>query len=150
VCLSQCACREALKHGVAINIGGGYHHAQCDKGGGFCVYSDVPIAATILREERLVDRVLIVDTDAHQGNGFAHEAQRQRKTHVLDFFDESIYPFPKVSEDMSVPFPAQTNGQTYLSTLAQMLPEAIARYEPQSYTTLVRTCSPPTRSPPLT
>ncbi len=33
------ACRAALECGLAINIGGGYHHAGADWGGGFCVHS---------------------------------------------------------------------------------------------------------------
>lgn len=49
-------CRAALKHGLAINIGGGYHHADRNSGGGFCVYSDIPIALSILRKEGLVRR----------------------------------------------------------------------------------------------
>jgi histone deacetylase 11 len=125
------ACRMALNHGVAINIGGGYHHAEADHGGGFCVYSDVPCAISTLRSQNLVKSALIVDTDAHQGNGFAIEAKKQKLTHVLDLFDETIYPFPKVEEDMSVPFPAHTDGETYLLALREYLPQAIARYEPQ-------------------
>ena len=36
------ACRLALEHGMAINLGGGFHHAAAGWGGGFCVYADVP------------------------------------------------------------------------------------------------------------
>lgn len=124
------ACRQALKYGVAVNIGGGYHHADTDGGGGFCVYSDVPIAIEQLRREKKVDRVLIVDTDAHQGNGFANVARKQSNTFVLDFFDESIYPFPKVEESWSVPLPKGTGGSEYLSRLQQNLGPAIDRFRP--------------------
>jgi histone deacetylase 11 len=65
------ACRLALEHGVAINLGGGYHHAAAAWGGGFCVYADIPLAATILHSEGRVDMVMVVDLDAHQGNGTA-------------------------------------------------------------------------------
>ena len=65
------ACRLALEHGVAINLGGGYHHAAAGWGGGFCVYADVPLAAKVLHDEGRVGKVLVVDLDAHQGNGTA-------------------------------------------------------------------------------
>jgi histone deacetylase 11 len=65
------ACRLALEHGIAINLSGGYHHASGQCGGGFCVYADVPLAAKILHDEGLVGKVLVVDLDAHQGNGTA-------------------------------------------------------------------------------
>jgi histone deacetylase 11 len=123
--------REALKHGIAINVGGGYHHASRDKGGGFCVYSDIPIAAKVLQKEGLVKKVMIVDTDAHQGNGFAIEAKRSDGAlFVLDYYDEVIYPHPKVAEDWSVPFPRDTFGKEYLAKLEETLPQAIEQVKP--------------------
>lgn len=124
------ACREALKTGLAINIGGGYHHADRNKGGGFCVYCDGPISLKIMKEEGLIKRALIVDTDAHQGNGFANVARTEKFLTVLDFFDESIYPYPKVDEDFSVPLPRCTDGQKYLGELKNMLPFVLDKVEP--------------------
>lgn len=124
------ACRLALEHGIAINIGGGYHHAERDKGGGFCVYSDVPVAIEILRLEGKLKTAMIVDTDAHQGNGFANAAGCEPHVFCLDFFDETIYPYPKVEEDWSVPFPRQTGGDKYLTTLEEVLPKAVERFKP--------------------
>jgi len=123
-------CRAAIKHGLAINVGGGYHHADSDEGGGFCVYCDGPIAIKILCKEGLIKRSLIVDTDAHQGNGFANVARDEPALFVVDFFDESIYPWPKVQEDWSVAFPAKTDGHTYLTNLKRILPEAIEKFKP--------------------
>lgn len=124
------SCRKALEHGVAINIGGGYHHAERDDGGGFCVYSDIPIALSILREEKLIKRGMIVDTDAHQGNGFANVARSDPFFYILDLFDESIYPYPKVEEDWSVPFKKGTGGDAYLGSLEAALPKAIEKAQP--------------------
>lgn len=124
-------CRAALKHGLAINIGGGYHHADRTSGGGFCVYSDIPIALSVLRKEGLLKRALVVDTDAHQGNGFANVLRDEPNSFVLDFFDESIYPFPKVQEHQSVAFPARTGGAEYLSKLESWVPKVIAEFKPE-------------------
>ncbi len=124
------ACREAMKNGLAINIGGGYHHADRNKGGGFCVYCDGPISLKVMKEEGLIKRALIVDTDAHQGNGFANVARNERFLSVLDFFDESVYPYPKVDEDFSVPLPRCTDGPKYLSELKRMLPFVLDKIEP--------------------
>lgn len=123
-------CRMALKHGLAINIGGGFHHAESDQGGGFCVYCDVPIAFSVLRKEGLLKRAMIVDTDAHQGNGFSNVLREESSSYVLDLFDESIYPWPKVKEHWSIAFPAKTGGEKYLSTLKEALPKAIAEFKP--------------------
>ena len=65
------ACRLAREHGFAINLGGGFHHASGEHGHGFCVYADTPIALAQLHAEKPFRSVLIVDTDAHQGDGTA-------------------------------------------------------------------------------
>src|SRR3954454_661944 len=58
------ACRLALEYGIAVNLGGGYHHAASGWGVGFCVYADVPLAVKALHDEGLVGNVLVVDLDA--------------------------------------------------------------------------------------
>ena len=53
---------------IAVTFGG-THHAGRDYGGGFCLYNDVAIIAQRLIDDFGVKRVLIIDTDAHHGNG---------------------------------------------------------------------------------
>jgi acetoin utilization protein AcuC len=48
---------------------GGFHHAGVSNGEGFCVFNDVAIAARALIKRHGKGKVLIIDTDAHQGNG---------------------------------------------------------------------------------
>ena len=52
----------------AIVLGGGLHHAKRAKGEGFCIYNDVAICAKKLLKMGL-KRILVLDTDAHAGNG---------------------------------------------------------------------------------
>jgi len=60
----------------AVSIGGGLHHATSGYGQGFCVYNDVVIAAKYAIEKYNLKRVLILDTDAHAGNGTSRNKQR--------------------------------------------------------------------------
>lgn len=124
------ACRLALEKGLAINLGGGYHHASQDRGGGFCVYADVPLALRILHEEGRFKSALVVDTDAHQGDGTADTIRPWPWAHILDFFEDDIFPWPKAQEDIAVPLPARTNGADYLDALRDRLPAALDRYQP--------------------
>ena len=55
--------------GVAVNLGGGQHHATRDAGMGFCLFNDIAVAVTRLRAKGLRDPVLVVDLDVHDGNG---------------------------------------------------------------------------------
>jgi histone deacetylase 11 len=123
-------CRLALEGGLAINLGGGFHHASGARGGGFCVYADVPLALALLHKEGRIRSALVVDTDAHQGDGTADAIRPWGWARMLDFFEERIYPHPKVMEDEPVPLPSFTDGQTYLDALAGHLPAALERWRP--------------------
>ncbi|MGD9015133.1 MAG: hypothetical protein PVI33_03830 [Candidatus Omnitrophota bacterium] len=52
-----------------IGIGGGMHHAKPDYGEGFCFYNDVAICVENLKKKYNLQRILVLDTDAHAGNG---------------------------------------------------------------------------------
>lgn len=59
----------AFKYGWAINLSGGYHHAKNNKGEGFCFFSDIAMAINHLWNKNSHYKILIIDLDAHQGNG---------------------------------------------------------------------------------
>ncbi len=124
------AARAALEEGLAVNLGGGTHHAFADRGLGFCVLNDVAVACAALEEERPGLRVLVVDTDAHQGNG-THALLRGRPGR----FSHSIhvgrnYPAEKEAGDLDVPLPRGVEGPEYLAALSASLEEALARSKP--------------------
>jgi len=54
---------------VAEGVGGGLHHAGRSYGGGFCVFNDVAVCAQNLLENHGLERVMILDSDVHSGNG---------------------------------------------------------------------------------
>jgi acetoin utilization deacetylase AcuC-like enzyme len=64
---SAAAAEACLQGGLAIGFGG-LHHAGPDYGEGFCIFNDVAVAAAALLR-RGYSRIVILDTDAHQGNG---------------------------------------------------------------------------------
>ena len=62
-----------------VALGGGMHHAKVNYGEGFCIYNDVAFCARYLRQVHKLDRVLILDTDAHAGNGTASSGRISAK-----------------------------------------------------------------------
>ena len=45
------------------------HHAERDRGRGFCLYNNIGVAILEAKARGLVDRVAVVDWDVHHGNG---------------------------------------------------------------------------------
>jgi histone deacetylase 11 len=124
------ACRLAAERGLAINLRGGYHHANGSRGGGFCAYADGPLGLLLLREQGQAQSVLVVDTDAHQGNGTADAIRGWLSARVLDFYEEDLFPYPKVQEDLAIPLPSGLSGAVYLERLWEELPAALNRFRP--------------------
>ncbi|MBZ9569315.1 hypothetical protein KJA16_00140 [Patescibacteria group bacterium] len=77
----------------AIAIGGGLHHAKREKGEGFCVYNDVAICAQNLLKKGL-KKILILDTDAHAGNGTTEAFYTENQVLFIDIHQDprTIYP----------------------------------------------------------
>ncbi|MFC1759731.1 histone deacetylase [Planctomycetota bacterium] len=89
------AATNAVEHGFAINLSGGYHHAKPNHGEGFSVYADIGIAVATLRAQRLIaddSRIAYIDTDAHQGNGVCHTFMGDSRVFIFDIFNSRIYP----------------------------------------------------------
>ena len=63
------AARLALKGELAINLFGGAHHAQISDSSGFCIFNDHAIAVKKLQKEGKIKKAVILDLDAHAGNG---------------------------------------------------------------------------------
>ena len=78
--------------GQAQIYGGGLHHAKPDFGEGFCVYNDVVICARYVMEKFSLDRVLVLDTDAHAGNGTCLAFYDDPRVLFVDLHQGSIYP----------------------------------------------------------
>ena len=124
------AARLALKDGIGINIGGGYHHAKPSKGEGFCIYADVPIAIRKLQAEQKIKRALIIDVDAHQGNGTAVCLQNDDSTFTFSIHQGDIYPIPKEQSDLDVELLAGVGDEEYMETMAKYLPTLFRRSKP--------------------
>ena len=118
----------ALKHGgLYWNLSGGYHHAAQQSMEGFCIYNDVGICHQQLVKNGLLapdDKILIIDTDAHHGNGNAYTFMENQNVTILDVYNAGIYPTSGYTRDrVNIPVPLKpgTDGQTYLKRYAAAL-----------------------------
>lgn len=124
------AARLALDHGIAINLGGGYHHAKPMSGEGFCLIADVPIAIRKLQQEKKIRRALIVDTDIHQGNGTILCLKNDATTYCFSMHEAGIYPQPKEKGDWDVELPAGITDDAYLAIFKKYLEKLFSESKP--------------------
>ena len=119
---------QALQNGgVYWNISGGYHHAMQQNMEGFCIYNDIGICHQQLVKKGLLaadDKILIIDTDAHHGNGNAYTFMENPHVTILDIYNAGIYPtsgYTRDRVDIAVPLPPGTDGETYLQKYGNAL-----------------------------
>ena len=129
------AARLAMKEGIAANLAGGTHHAYADKGGGFCVFNDVAVAARLMqaewgRQQQGVLQVAVIDLDVHQGNGTAHIFRDDPTVFTLSLHGAKNFPFRKEASDIDVELPDGCSDAPYLQALNQALQQLQARCKP--------------------
>lgn len=124
------AARLALEHGIACNAAGGSHHARRVQGAGFCTFNDVGVAASLLIAEGLVEAVLVVDLDVHQGDGTADIFAGEPHVFTFSMHGERNYPVRKIASDLDIGLPDGTDDAAYLATLREALPVLDRRFTP--------------------
>jgi acetoin utilization deacetylase AcuC-like enzyme len=123
--------RAALSAGVAVHLGGGFHHAFPDHGEGFCLINDVAIAIAALRREGVIGRALVVDLDVHHGNGTAAIFAAVPEVFTFSMHQENNYPAWKPPSDLDLGLEDGVKDEEYLSLLSRHLPDIVDSHEPE-------------------
>jgi len=125
----------------AVSIGGGLHHALPDYGEGFCIYNDVVIAIKHALKSYELKRILVLDTDAHAGNGTSAAFYADPRVLFIDWHQAGIYPNSgsideigtKAGEGFTInfPLPAGTSDAAYAFLFDQVVFPLAREYRPQ-------------------
>src|SRR5438128_5837674 len=124
------AARVALKEGISGNLAGGTHHASADRGSGFCVFNDIAVAARALQREGLIERVLVVDLDVHQGDGTAAIFADDQSVFTFSMHGAKNFPFHKQRSSLDVELADGCQDSEYIAHLERHLPQALALARP--------------------
>ncbi len=117
---------DALQTGLGLNLAGGTHHAYPGRAEGYCLFNDVAVAIAYLRAQGWNGRVLVVDLDAHQGNGTAAFFRNDPTVFTLSVHAERNYPLKKEESNLDIGLADATNDATYLEALEPALEQAFA------------------------
>jgi acetoin utilization deacetylase AcuC-like enzyme len=119
------ACLAALDEGFAANLAGGTHHAFSDRGEGYCVFNDSAIAASAIRAAGLAERVVVIDTDVHQGNGTAEILRGDPSVFTFSIHGAKNFPFHKEESDLDASLPDGADDTEFLGALERSLETAL-------------------------
>ena len=119
------ACHAALEDGFAANLAGGTHHAFADRGEGYCIFNDSAIAARAVQAGGLVERVVVVDTDVHQGNGTAAILHGDPSVFTFSIHGAKNFPFHKEESDLDVALPDGADDSEFLDALEDGLERSL-------------------------
>ena len=115
------ASKLAINYGIACNTAGGSHHANYDSGAGYCVFNDVAVAAQYLLDKGLVERILILDLDVHQGNGNSEIFKDNKNVFTFSMHSKTNYPLKKSISDLDVELNDNMEDHEYLQILKNHL-----------------------------
>lgn len=150
------AAQHALNDGIAVNIGGGFHHAFPDHGEGFCMIHDVAVAIRRMQRDGKIRTAMTVDCDVHHGNGTAAifagtrtmseplpsvgpgtvgKKHLMRGAHAGDVFtislhQENNYPAWKPPSSIDVDLPDGITDGDYLAWLDNALSSGLRQFTP--------------------
>jgi acetoin utilization deacetylase AcuC-like enzyme len=144
---SMLAADYALNDGVAISIGGGFHHAFPDHGEGFCMINDIAVAIRRMQRDGKIRTAMTVDCDVHQGNGtaviFASSLARanpggmsrtrstQTDVFTISLHQENNYPAFKPPSSLDINLPDGLGDAEYLATLGNAFSMGLSKFQPE-------------------
>ena len=126
-----------------ISLGGGFHHAGRNYGGGFCLFNDIAILVEHLRRNYGLKHFLIVDYDVHFGNGTSDIYYKDPTVLFISIHQDpyTIYPGTGFSSqigdgegqgyNINVPLPPGTGDDTYLSVFNNIITPLTEEFKPE-------------------
>jgi acetoin utilization deacetylase AcuC-like enzyme len=127
---TRLACHAALTEGVGVCLAGGTHHAFREHGEGYCVFNDVAIAIRDLQEKQPNIKIMVVDTDAHQGNGTAALLANDPRVFTYSIHVGRNYPTRKTTSTLDIETVRYVEGEMYLHQLFTSLANALDAFAP--------------------
>jgi acetoin utilization deacetylase AcuC-like enzyme len=114
------------------------HHALASRAMGFCLINNVAVTAAYLRDRG--DSVLVIDWDAHHGNGTQAIFAEDADVFYVSMHEWPLYPGTgRIDEigsgegtgtTLNFPFPAGTTGDAYLDAIDNVVEPIAERLRP--------------------
>jgi acetoin utilization deacetylase AcuC-like enzyme len=118
------------------------HHAEPDRGRGYCIFANVAIAVRHVQALRGTDRVAVIDWDVHHGNGTQAIFWRDPTVLAVSVHQDGYYPAASGASDeigegpgagatVNVPLPAGSGVGAYEESFRRVVVPAVRRHRPE-------------------
>ncbi len=107
------------------------HHALADKPMGFCVFSNMAIAAKYLAGKG--KKVLVLDIDCHHGNGTQELVKGENNVLYCSVHQSPFYPFTGLKDEgnaVNIPVPPGTGDDVVIKKLEEKLVPRLEEFNP--------------------
>lgn len=124
------AAHSALKRNhVAVNLGGGLHHAGRERGSGFCVFNDVAVAIAFVRDRGHDFPILVIDLDLHDGDGTREIFAADPTVHTFSIHNQDLGETLAVAST-SIALGTDVDDTAYLEAVREHLPRVMESFQP--------------------
>lgn len=114
---------------LAINLGGGLHHAHRDRGEGFCLINDIAVAIAELRSRGFAEPIAVIDLDVHDGDGTRSLFAEDPSVWTFSIHNDHWGPTDALSST-AIALGEAVEDAEYLHTLREQLPTMLDRHRP--------------------
>ncbi len=117
------------------------HHAEPNRGMGFCIFNNIAIAARVLQNRYGLSRIMILDWDVHHGNSTQHVFENEAEVLFFSVHQSPAYPgtggLKEVGRGkgqgytLNAPLPAGCGDEDYLNLFQQVVIPVMEEYKPE-------------------
>ncbi len=118
------------------------HHAERDRGLGFCLFGNVAVAIMRAREVHGLKRVATVDWDVHHGNGTQQAFYEDPNVLTISIHQDRLFPLRSggleengagagEGRNINIPMPAGSGVGAYLAAFERVILPALRKFKPE-------------------
>jgi len=117
------------------------HHAETTRAMGFCLFNSIAVGAQWALDHHGLERVLVLDTDVHHGNGTNAIFHAEPRVLFVSVHESPLYPGTGLAADVgsgagrgtnvNVPVPSGSGDETFCSVVEHLVVPLARSWRPQ-------------------
>lgn len=113
------------------------HHAESSKSSGFCLLNNVAVGAMHAIAEHRLNKIAVIDFDAHFGDGTLEIFQNDPRILFLNCYETGLFPFPAAEQTAAsanavhLPLAPKTDSRAFREAVRKYWLPKLAAFKPE-------------------